>query len=182
MDIQIIKNHQTIENCLSPHQAEIGKDYQRYQNHVYRIFNYAWYLLEYDEDSEEKIAIAAVYHDIGIWTDQTFDYLEPSVHKMQAFLQSIGQEDWIDELQMMILLHHKISSYKGNLYQSTVEAFRRADTLDLLLGLKRFGIPKPLIKQLNKQFPSLGFHRMLLKMTGKNFLQHPLNPLPMFKR
>ncbi|MCP4439428.1 MAG: phosphohydrolase [Aureispira sp.] len=167
---------------MTPHQAEIGKDYERYRNHVYRVFNYAWYLLEYDEDSEEKLAIAAVYHDIGIWTDKTFDYLDPSVHKMRAYLQSIGQENWIDEIRMMILLHHKISSYRGHIYHAIVESFRQADTLDLLFGFKRFGIPKTLIKQINKQFPSLGFRRMLLKMTGKRFLRHPLNPLPMFKR
>jgi HD superfamily phosphodiesterase len=27
----------------------------------------------------EKIAAAAVFHDLGIWTDRTFDYIAPSI-------------------------------------------------------------------------------------------------------
>ena len=37
------------------------------------------------------MAIAAAFHDIGIWTAGTFDYLEPSVRVAAAYLTGTGR-------------------------------------------------------------------------------------------
>jgi hypothetical protein len=36
-------------------------------------------LHDQDRVDLEKIAVAAVFHDLGIWTNKTFDYIAPSV-------------------------------------------------------------------------------------------------------
>jgi hypothetical protein len=81
----------------------------------------------------------------------------------------------------MIDQHHKISSYKGN-FATTVEIFRKADWTDVSLGIIHFEVPATFIQQAKTQFPYKGFHFFLIKLFFKNLFQHPLNPLPMFKR
>lgn len=56
----------------------MGEDFDKYRNHVYRVFLNCR-LIDSDTSNEEKDAITAVFHDIRIWTDYTIDYLEPSV-------------------------------------------------------------------------------------------------------
>jgi hypothetical protein len=43
-----------------------------------RIIYYGLSSLDMKNGNEEKYAIAAVFHDIGIWTTHTIDYLDPS--------------------------------------------------------------------------------------------------------
>jgi len=43
----------------------------------------------------EKIAAAAVFHDLGIWTDRTFDYIAPSIAIAREYLVARAREDWI---------------------------------------------------------------------------------------
>jgi hypothetical protein len=38
----------------------------------------------------EKIAIAGVFHDLGIWTNKTFDYIAPSVVLAREYLAARG--------------------------------------------------------------------------------------------
>ena len=169
-----------IEDLLQKFQSAIGSDYDKYRNHVYRVFLNCL-LLDTTKDNEDKYAIAAVFHDIGIWTNHTFDYLAPSIEQAKIYLNETGREDWIEEIMFMIGNHHKLSSYKDD-YFKTVETFRQADWIDVSFGILRFGIDKQSI-QLNKQkFPTSGFHRFLIKATTKNFLKHPANPLPMFRK
>ncbi len=158
----------------------MGVDFDRYKNHVYRVFLNSL-LIDNDKSNEEKYAIAAVFHDIGIWTDQTIDYIDPSVEQAKNYLNETGKQDWIEEIGLMIYWHHKISKYQG-IYEKTVENFRKSDWIDVSLGLITFGFDKQKINENRKKILNLGFHLFLLKATGKNFLKHPLNPLPMFKK
>jgi len=173
-------SYPTIDQILQTHKSQIGKDYDRYKNHVYRVFNFC---LQLDENQEniEKYAIVAAFHDIGIWTNQTFDYLEPSIEKSKEYLTKIGNESWSDEISIMIDMHHKRSRYRGP-FEKTVEVFRKADWVDVTKGRKSFGIDKEVIGDLSHQYPTLGFHRFLVIQTMKNLLKSPLNPLPMFKK
>lgn len=125
--------------------------------------------------------MAAVLHDIGIWTNNTINYIDPSVIQAKQYLTSVGKDDWGEEIAQMIYWHHKIKSYNGE-YKQTVETFRRADLMDVSLGLFMFGQNNNGFHEFRKQFPNKGFHVFLLKKLGVNFLSHPLNPLPMFKR
>ena len=47
----------------------------------------------------EKIAVAAVFHDLGIWTNHTFDYIAPSVALAREHLSACAQADWISEIE-----------------------------------------------------------------------------------
>lgn len=169
-------NH-IIEQLLQPFQTLIGKDFEKYRNHVCRVFLNCRMM---DRDNEEKYAIAAVFHDIGIWTDHTIDYLPPSIAQAKQYLTTAGKQQWIEEITQMIFWHHKTGRYKGE-YAQTVETFRKADWIDVSLGLLSYGLDRRVIRNTRRQLPNRGFHIFLIKKVGKNFFRHPLNPLPMFK-
>ena len=169
-----------LEKILGQWKNEIGDDFLRYKNHVYRVFSNCL-MMDTDLVNEEKYAIAAAFHDLGIWTNQTFDYLEPSEHQAKLYLTEKGKQQWIEEITAMIHFHHKISRYRGS-HEKTVAIFRKADWIDISLGLITFGYSKQAINKTTGRHPNLGFHFFLLKETAKNFLKHPLNPLPMVRR
>ena len=179
MNEHIVKQHLIIEALFAAYSDVLGNDMEKYKNHVYRIFNYSLYLSKNEE--AEKYAIAAFFHDIGIWTNHTFDYLQPSIALAKQYLIHSGKVNWSEEIVLMIDHHHKISSYKGN-FASTTEIFRKADWSDVSLGLIHFEIPATFTQQAKTQFPYKGFHFFLVKLFFKNLLRHPLKPLPMFKR
>lgn len=175
----IVRKHPVIEALFVAYLDVLASDTEKYKNHVYRIFNYSLYLSK--NTAEEKYAIAAFFHDIGIWTNTTFDYLQPSIALVKEYLIQSGKANWSEEITIMIDQHHKISSYKGN-FATTVEIFRKADWTDVSLGIIHFEIPATFIQQIKTQFPYKGFHLFLIKLFFKNLLRHPLKPLPMFKR
>ena len=165
---------------LQRYQEVLGRDYERYRNHVYRVF-YNCILLDADSGYATRYAIAAVFHDIGIWTDHTFDYLDPSVRQVKEYLQEAGYAEWSDEISLMISWHHKISPYKGP-YEHSVETFRKADWIDVSLGALTFGAGRKNMRKNREKFPNRGFHWFLVRQTVKNFFRHPLNPVPVFRK
>lgn len=179
MSATIVQQHPIIEELFSSYKNVIGNDLEKYKNHVYRIFNYSLFLSN-NEDAD-KYAIAAFFHDAGIWTNDTFDYLQPSIDLAKNYLIQINKENWSDEISLMIDYHHKTTTYKGN-YETTVEIFRKADWTDVSLGIIHFEIPATFIQQVKTQFPNKGFHFFLTNRFTKNLFQHPLKPLPMFKK
>lgn len=166
-----------INSILSAHLVMMGPDMERYRNHVYRVYNFALYFNKGEE--AELLAVAAAFHDIGIWTDKTFDYLEPSI-KLAVEYAGAHPELYLspEKLTQVIEFHHKITSVKLN---TTAEHFRRADIADLTFGLIRCGMHKQVYKDAVKKFPIKGFHWKLVKLTLKQLTVNPLKPLPMFK-
>jgi hypothetical protein len=65
--------------------------------------------------------------------------------------------------------------------QLSVESFRRAGWIDVTVGLRRFGIPRPFIARLFATWPDAGFHRRLVQLALDRFRTHPLTPLPMVR-
>ena len=55
------------------------RDFTAYRNHAYRVVNFCAHSRPAPTPRLEKIALAAAFHDLGIWTAHTFDYLEPSI-------------------------------------------------------------------------------------------------------
>ena len=172
--------NQVINDLLQPFSTVIGEDLEKYRNHVLRVFQNCL-LLDSNKDNHSKYAIAAVYHDIGIWTNQTIDYLVPSIEQAKIFLTQTGNEEWIEEICLMIYWHHKFSRYEGR-YVETVENFRKADWIDVSLALRTFKFDKKKINENRSRFPNSGFHLFLIKETVKNLFRNPLNPLPIFKK
>ena len=76
-----------IEDILSNYKTELGEHFQKYRNHVYRVYNYAAILSRCDDEQKIKLAISAAFHDIGLWTDNTLDYLSPSIILALGYLQ-----------------------------------------------------------------------------------------------
>jgi hypothetical protein len=180
LKIQLIYSNKIIEDLIQEFKPALGEDYSKYKNHVYRVFSNC-ILIDDQKINEDKYAIASVFHDIGIWTDNTIDYLEPSIEQAKIYLLRTNKKNVIDEVTHMIYWHHKINNYKGK-YEEIVEAFRKADFIDVSLGLINFGFDRQTIKENNIKFPKLGFHIFLIKRIIKNFFRHPLKPLPMFKK
>jgi len=170
----------TVEEVLDIHASELGHDLIAYRNHVYRVVNLCLAIVGYSRVELEKIAVAAVFHDLGIWTNKTFDYIAPSVAIAREHLTARGMADWIPEIEAMIADHHKVTSARSDPH-SLVESFRRADWIDVSCGLRRFGLPRTFISAVATTWPSAGFHRRLVQLTIDRFWKHPLTPLPMVK-
>jgi hypothetical protein len=167
-----------IDDVLNDHATALRDDYFAYRNHVYRIVNLCVAIVGRSE--LEKIAVAAVFHDLGIWTNHTFDYIRPSIALAHEYLVARAREGWTDEIEAMIADHHKITSSTGD-PDSLVEAFRRADWIDVTRGLRRFGIPRPFVGRLFATWPSAGFHWRLVTLALGRFKSHPLTPLPVVR-
>ena len=184
MAVEIIHNHPLIDGVLGKHAKALGRDVKAYRGHVFRMFNAArWIAADagiLDKESENKLAVAAAFHDLGIWTAGTFDYLKPSEELAAAFLSETGRDSWILQIVAMIATHHKITRYTPDA-NNLIEVFRRADLLDLSLGLFRSGVPKKFITDLDRAFANAGFHRRLIALTFAWWPKHPLKPLPMSK-
>ena len=168
----------TIDDVLNDYATALREDFPGYRNHVYRIVNLCVTMAGRSE--LEKIAVAAVFHDLGIWANGTFDYIAPSIALARDYLVAHAQEDWIAEIERMIADHHKITPSTGG-PDSLIEAFRRADWIDVTRGLRRFGIPRPFVARLFATWPDAGFHWRLVTLTLDRFRSHPLTPLPMVR-
>ena len=170
----------TVEAVLDDHAPELGHDLTAYRNHVYRVVNLCLAIEGHSRVELEKIAVAAVFHDLGIWTNKTFDYIAPSVVLAREHLAARGMADWIPEIEAMIVDHHKVTASRAN-PQLLVESFRRADWIDVTRGLRGFGLPRKFIAGVDATWPDAGFHRRLVELTIDRWWKHPLNPLPMVK-
>lgn len=176
----LVTNLPAVEAVLDDHASVLGRDRVAYRNHVYRISNLCLAIVGDRPVELEKLAIAAVFHDLGIWTDHTFDYIDPSVALAREYLARRGMTDWTPEIEAMIRDHHKITSSHAD-PSSLVESFRHADWIDVSRGLRTFGLSRAFIASVATQWPSAGFHRRLVQLTMERFRHHPLTPLPMIK-
>ena len=177
---RLLTSLSTVEEVLDDHAPELGHDLTAYRHHVYRVVNLCVAILGDSRGELEKVAVAAVFHDLGIWTNHTFDYIAPSAALAREHLAARGMADWIPEIEAMIVDHHKVTPSRAH-PQSLVESFRRADWIDVTRGLRRFGLPRTFIAAVDAAWPNAGFHRRLVQLTIDRFLKHPLTPLPMVK-
>ncbi len=123
--------HPTLDQLLDQYREPLGLQFEAYRNHLYRLLNTINSVALLNDIELEKIAIAAVFHDLGLWTHHTLDYLDPSAQMATDYLNSINQEDWIDEVVAMIQDHHKIQVAKSassaalmSLYSKSASAFQ----------------------------------------------------------
>jgi hypothetical protein len=168
------------DEILASFALTIGKDLPGYRNHIYRVLNFYCALKRIEGLPSEAVQIAAAFHDLGIWTDDTLDYLPPSVQLANDYLEHQQREDLREEVSALILEHHKVRPYRSACAAS-VEPFRQADVIDVSLGLVRFGLSRALIKTVQSSFPDHGFHVMLMRLSLRQFVRTPLRPLPMFR-
>lgn len=173
-----IITNDTIDSILNAYRSELSENYEPYRNHVYRVYNFALMQLDPKEDLK-KLSIATAFHDLGIWTNKTLDYLEPSVQLAREYCrkQNISSSD-AEEVEMMINNHHKLSTVKSSVL---AEIFREADLIDLTLGFVPKGRKKEEVRLIRSLFPNKGFHLFLIKLFAKNLITNPTHPFPIFK-
>lgn len=162
--IQIKKERARVEALFARYKDVIGDDYLGYRNHVYRTITYAMHFLNNNEEYEQLVETAFVYHDLGLWTDHELAYLEPSEAVALADNEKYGWGLDPEQLQGAIHWHHKISPYKGP-HAEVINACRKADWVDASMGMVRKGLDKSIIKEVESVFPNCGFHNTLLRLT-----------------
>ncbi|MCV9386813.1 HD domain-containing protein [Reichenbachiella ulvae] len=176
------KSISQIERVLLYYTQALGKDYNAYRNHVYRVYHLTLLLCskELNKAQEEALAIAAVFHDIGIWTHHSMDYLGPSAESATRHLNESGKGHLADLCNQIISNHHKLSRYQGE-HAELIEAFRQADLMDLAFGKLRQGLPSSRYAHLRESFPFLGFQKLIIKKVISHAWRHPSHPFPMLK-
>ncbi|MBP0020232.1 MAG: hypothetical protein J7647_22090 [Cyanobacteria bacterium SBLK] len=169
-----------LEQILLGWKNTIAFEYNGYRNHVYRMIHFCLALRECSEEEREKIIIAGAFHDIGIWIEDTVDYIPPSIPPAMDYLKERNLGAWSEEIKLMIAEHHKVRSYRDTAYP-LVEVFRKGDLVDFSFGTVKFGISATYIREIKAKFPNSDFHKNLGRRAIRWFWQHPLNPAPMMK-
>ena len=150
-----------LESHRHPHAHGDDAGYEAYKAHVYRVVNFARALAPDGPDRDDKLAIAAAFHDLAAF--DTLDYLVPSIEAQDAWLQETGRENWSDELALMVAQHHRLSRYgPTRAHAPLVEAFRRADLVDVSQGRIRFGIPSSYVKEVRAAFDASVFFKRVV--------------------
>jgi hypothetical protein len=170
-----------LDEILQDHAAALGPDYHPYRNHTYRVANFYWCMLPGTVQDLYVLAVAVAFHDLGIWTAGTFDYLAPSEALARQYLLAQDKAELVPVVVAMISEHHRISRLPPD-RDRRIEAFRCADWIDVSLGVRRFNLHPEDFTRIVRHFPRLGFHLRLVRFSLRHGLRHPLRPLPMVKR
>lgn len=172
--------HAAVDALLDGFSAPLGDDERGYRGHVHRVV--ALVLAQgagrWSEEDLEQLVVAAVFHDLAIWLDDTFDYLDPSADHAGVHLAAVGRAAWIPRVRAIIQRHHQLHRIAGD---ELAEAFRRADLCDVSLGLVHPGIPRGTWPALRRTYPIAGFHLRLLQFTWRQARREPRRPLPMLR-
>jgi hypothetical protein len=175
----ILTTHPLIEEILDAHADRARGDeagFAGYRGHAYRVFNLARGLVDDADDRDDKLAIAAAFHDIEAFAG--LDYLAPSITTQDAWLERIGRSEWSEELAVVVAQHHRFGAYRGR-HARLAEALRRADLADLSQGLIRSGIPKEHVRAVRGTFDVGSFFtRSVPRAAVRNLVRHPLDPMP----
>jgi hypothetical protein len=175
-----VHRFEAVGEWLAPFAAALGSDRVGYRNHVCRVLNHYAAQAPDEGPISRPVLLAAAFHDLGIWTARTFDYLKPSVALALQQLRALGLEADAAEVRTLILQHHRVRSYRGA-FERSVERFRRADWIDVSIGALRFGLPGPYLRDVRRAFPDAGFHCRLCVLAAGQFLRTPWRPLPMVR-
>jgi hypothetical protein len=176
---EIIHSHPLIEEILDVHRDHARGDesgYRGYRGHVYRVFNFARAVVPEGDDRDDKLAIAAAFHDLAVFSG--LDYLGPSIRAQDAWLRKTGRQAWSPELAVVIAEHHRLTTYRGS-HAALADGFRRADMADVSQGLIRSGIPRAYVSGVRQAFDvGTFFTRVIPRMALRRLGRHPLDPLP----
>lgn len=172
----VLVENPIVDGVLDRYATTIGASFTDYRNHLYRGMNYQLRLLGL-VDPPPEISLAWATHDIGIWTANTWDYLEPSVVLTQQLAPDFGVAD-VARTKTMVADHHKLRSVDD----VWVETFRLGDRVDALRGLTiGTRLRRADVHEVVDALPYGGFHAYLLHSAAKWTLRHPLRPLPMLR-
>ncbi|MCB0220993.1 MAG: phosphohydrolase [Chrysiogenetes bacterium] len=167
-----------LEELTARYRGALGADEATYLGHVRRVLGF--YASLRGAPLDERDIVAAFFHDLGIWTDRTNDYLPPSIEAARAYLEETGRAGDADLVTAMIDNHHKLRAYAGP-HEERVEPFRRADLVDFSFGLYSAGLPRQELRAAFTEIPPGAFRRFLIGLAGKWLLKYPTRPFPIFR-
>lgn len=178
--ITIIEKDESLDTYLRKFKKTIGKkDYKGYKGHCYRVLSYALHYLRADKSIAEAtlkdklpaISAAIAYHDIGLWTDRTLKYIEPSCDRARIDLKTDFFITDVNLIVDIIYWHHKVTEYddegSNDLNRKIIEAVRKADWIDATFGFIPKGMPKAHIKTVMEKIAEEGFHDTLINFGPK---------------
>ena len=153
--------------------------FEGYRNHAHRVFNFARSISSLPQEDQDKLAIAAAFHDLCFFDG--LDYIGPSIEQSSRYLHETGRGTWEREVALTIAYHHRVRPYRGE-HARLVEPFRRADWNDFTLGLVRGGVPLELRTAAVAELPVSDFvPKAIARMTLSWVPRHPLRPAPVFR-
>jgi hypothetical protein len=170
--------HSVADALFDRDAAAYGDDLARYRGHVHRVIGLVGVQGEVPEYRAHPLGVAAYYHDAAIWLDDTWDYLPPSTRRAVAELGA-DADHHAELVTELIQEHHRIRRARSA--DAMVEAFRRADLIDVSRGLITAGVPRPAYRELVNHYPDTGFRRMLLRAFARGLRTDPWRPAPMLK-
>lgn len=175
----LLRTYPLVEEILDGHRDHARGDergWSSYRGHVYRVFNMARALVPDHGCRDDKLAIAAAFHDIDVFT--SLNYLGLSINTMDAWLQRTGRGAWGEELAVIVARHHHLTTYRGR-HATLAEPFRRADLCDLSQGLIRVGMPRGQVRAVRASIDvGCFFTRTVPRAIVRHLVRHPLDPLP----
>ena len=172
-----------IDEVLDRYRQPLGAHYPRYRGHVYRMYHYTRHLITRSggdpKEQDTALAVAAAFHDLRFATDQTLDYLPPSIEAAAKHLDALGLSDLEPSVSRLIGFHHKLTPYRAE-DAELVEPFRRADLVDLF-GVPGVGVPFALRREAQAVYPKCGFRGFVCRTLLLGALRQPWRPLPMLR-
>ncbi|MFI5715487.1 hypothetical protein [Nocardia sp. NPDC051750] len=170
---EVTVSHPIVDVVLDHYRPALGSQEVMYRNHVYRCLNYQRLLLG---EIPDTAALAWAVHDLGIWTAETVDYLEPSAELATQWCDCLDIDD-APTVATLVRDHHRIRPVRDEL----AETFRRADRIDVSYGRIRGRLSATTVSRVVSELPYAGFHRFLATRIGSYALRHPRRPLPMLR-
>jgi hypothetical protein len=154
-----------------------------YRGHAYRVLNYCVAQLaaqcSADPVLRRTLAFAAACHDLAVFKDGEWDYMNASVGWMAARMMAAGLGAQLDQATLLVLNHHLLRTYAGP-HRRIVEAFRRADLIDFP-GWRRFHVAPEFVAATERAWPVAGFRRWLWLKLLREFVRRPWRPAPMVR-
>lgn len=186
-----------MDACLSKYKQEFGGAYDVYRNHCLRVLSFARYILITESgfsDAQVQRAmplmeVALAYHDMGLFTDLTLEYLDPSAARAERDLKDTLSADDLLLVQNIILWHHKVSPWSGADVEGNaiVNAVRKGDWIDATTCLfggafVRKGVSSGNIVAAHTDLPEMGFGKFLMAIMPWGSYASKLNPGLSFRR
>jgi hypothetical protein len=179
--MEILEYDPTIDGVLESWMQRLGTDFAGYRNHVYRVFNYARVLTKDAGRDSEIIAVASAFHDLGVWTHSTLDYLEPiraPCHRARVRRRApnVGAYDRADDRHAP---QAAAVSRRGGTARRGIPA--RGPLRPRVRGAVRAGVDRGYARELNARFPDEGFRGGIARLLLGWMVTHPRRPLPMMR-
>eukprot|EP00537_Pseudo-nitzschia_pungens_P014402 CAMPEP_0172388096 /NCGR_PEP_ID=MMETSP1061-20121228/5259_1 /TAXON_ID=37318 /ORGANISM="Pseudo-nitzschia pungens, Strain cf. pungens" /LENGTH=237 /DNA_ID=CAMNT_0013117905 /DNA_START=88 /DNA_END=801 /DNA_ORIENTATION=- len=181
-DYTLYDHYPDLDDELFTLASYIGQDLGSYRNHCLRVLTFTrFFLPDLDEESLSDVmdlsATVIPYLHIGLWTGESFNFLESSEEKLEKSLGDTFPEIEMEIMRAIVLQQYKTSDYTGLRSQTgnaLVNAVRKANWVDTTMGLIRFNLPSSLLEAAYDELDGAGFHKLIWgrkkRLTISNFL------------